>query len=304
MTQRDPDWALLRTFLEVVRDGSQSAAARRLGLTQPSVARQLEALETALELALFTRSPRGLVPTEAARALVPHVEAMAAAFAALRREASGTAQSEQGSVRIAASEVMGCEILPPILADFRRRHPGIAFELVLSNRQEDLLRQDADIAVRMVQPIQKALLATRLGRTHIGLFAHKDYIAAFGMPATLAELARHHLIGFDRDDHSFRSVGPPAASLTRDSFSFRCDSDIGQLAALRAGLGIAGCQTAVAAATPSLLPVLPKAVRLSLDVWLAMHEDLKTTRRIRLVFDHISQALSAFLANHRRPTGV
>ena len=146
---------------------------------------------------------------------------------------------------------------------------------------------------------QKALQATRLGRTQIGLFAHKDYIAAFGMPATLAELEQHHLIGFDRDDHSFRSVGKLAASLTRDSFAFRCDSDIGQLAALRAGLGIGGCQAAVARASPDLLPVLPKAVRFSLDVWLAMHEDLKATRRIRLVFDHVSHALAAFLAGDR-----
>ena len=151
-----------------MHDGSLSGAARRLGLTQPTVGRHIDALEAALGLTLFTRSPRGLAPTTAALALAPHVEAMAASAAALARTASGEAAADRGVVRVTASEIIGCEVLPPILAAFRAEHPGIAVELALTNRNEDLARRDADIAVRMVRPTQSALARAAHRR-----FAHR-----------------------------------------------------------------------------------------------------------------------------------
>jgi DNA-binding transcriptional LysR family regulator len=154
MIRREPGWELFRTFLEVARDGSLSGAARKLALTQPTVGRHIDALEAALGLSLFSRSPHGLTATPAALELVGHAEAMAAASAALRRTASSGAVADRGTVRIAASEMIGCEVLPPMLARFRRSHPGIVLELALSNRNEDLLRREADIAVRMVRPRQ------------------------------------------------------------------------------------------------------------------------------------------------------
>lgn len=295
MTKPEPSWELLRTFLEVARDGSLSGAARRLGLTQPTVGRHIDALEADLGVALFTRSQRGLFATPAALELAPHAEAMEAAAAALVRTASGEAAAEGGTVRIAASEVVGCEVLPPILAAFRHAHPGIILELSLSNRNEDLLRRDADIAVRMLRPTQASLLAKRLGAVDIRLYAHKDYAARFGLPKSLPELAGHCLIGFDRDDHALRSLGPKAAPITRESFSFRTDSDSAQLAALRAGVGIGGCQSLLAARTPELVPVLHGAIAFPLEMWLAMHENLKATRRVRLLFDHLSEGLGAYL---------
>ena len=299
MTQREPGWELFRTFREVVRDGSLSAAARRLALTQPTVGRHIDALEASLGLALFTRSPRGLLPTSAALDLVPHAEAMAAAAAALRRAASGEATTDRGTVRLTASEFMGCEVLPPILAAFARRHPAITLELALSNRNEDLLRRDADIAVRMVRPTQAALVARRIGKLRIGLYAHRDYVAAFGLPRSIADLAGHRLIGFDRDDRSFRSVGPLAQQIDREMFGFRCDSDPAQFAALKAGLGIGGCQALLAQRLPELVPVLPGAVQFSLEMWLAMHGDLKATRRVRLLFDHLAIGLAAYVRGDR-----
>jgi DNA-binding transcriptional LysR family regulator len=154
MKSGEPDWDELRTFLEVARDLSLSGAARRLGLTQPTVGRHIDALEEALGATLFTRSPRGLTPTAAANALVPHAEAMAAAAAALGRSASSAAAIDRGVVRVTASEIMGCEALPPIFAGFRARNPGVAVELAVTNRNQDLARGDADIAVRMVRPKQ------------------------------------------------------------------------------------------------------------------------------------------------------
>jgi DNA-binding transcriptional LysR family regulator len=301
MMQRAPSWDELRTFVEVARDGSLSGAARRLGLTQPTVGRHIDALEVALGLTLFTRSPRGLTPTPAALALEPHAEAMAAAAAALERAASGEAAADRGAVRVTASDVIGTEVLPPILAAFRAAHPGIAVELVLTNRTQDLARRDADIAVRMVRPTQSGLLARRIGSSRIGLYAHRDYLARFGEPRSLADLASHCLIGFDRDNSSFRGAGDFAGTLTRDSFGFRCDSDLAQLAALRAGVGVGGCQDNIARRMPELAPVLQNAFHTTLEVWLVMHEDLKATRRVRLLFDHLAVGLTAYVKG--RPQG-
>jgi DNA-binding transcriptional LysR family regulator len=295
MRRRPPHWDELRTFAEVARDGSLSGAARRLGLTQPTVGRHIDALEAALGLTLFTRSPRGLTPTPAALALAPHVEGMAAAAGALSRAASGEAAADSGVVRVTASDVIGCEVLPPILAAFRAQHPGIALELALTNRNENLARRDADIAVRMVRPTQRGLVARRIGSARIGLYAHRGYLARFGEPRSFADLANHCVIGFDRDNSTFRAAGGFAKQLTREAFGFRCDKDLAQLAALRAGVGIGGCQEHLARRTPELVAVLPNAIHYVLEVWLVMHENLKATRRVRLLFDHLAAGLTDYV---------
>ena len=259
MGRREPSWDELRTFFEVARDGSLSAAARRLGLTQPTVGRHIDALEDALGLTLFTRSPRGLTATPAALALAPHGDAMAAAAAALARSASSEAALDRGVVRVTASEIIGNEVLPSIFAGFHARHPGVAIELAVTNRSEDLARGDADIAVRMVRPTQSGLVARRIGSARIGLYAHRDYCARFGTPRSLADLPHHCVIGFDRDSRSFRSLGALAGGLGRSDFGFRCDSDVAQLAALRAGVGIGGCQEGIARRSKDLVPILPEA---------------------------------------------
>ena len=302
MTRRALSWDELHTFIEVARDGSLSGAARRLGLAQPTVGRHIDALEAALGLSLFTRSPRGLTPSPAALALAPHVEAMAAAAASLVRIASGEAAADRGVVRVTASDVIGCEVLPPILAAFRAEHPGIVIELALTNRNEDLARRDADIAVRMVRPTQSGLFARRIGAARIALYAHRDYLAHFGEPRSLADLPSHCVIGFDRDNRSFRGAGDFAQRLTREDFGFRCDSDLAQLAALRAGVGIGGCQENIARRTPELIAILPNAVQYALEVWLVMHENLKTTRRVRLLFDRLAAGLTDYVKG--RPLGT
>jgi len=293
--KRSPHWDELRTFVEVARDGSLSGAARRLGLSQPTVGRHIDALEQALGLTLFARSPRGLTPTPAAAALEPHVEAMAAAATALARTASGEAAAERGTVRVTASEVVGCEVLPPIFAAFRATHPNIVIELALTNRNEDLARRDADIAVRMVRPTQSGLTARRIGTSRIRLYAHRDYLARFGEPRSLADLTGHCLIGFDRDSRTFRAAGEIGQRLTREDFGFRCDNDLAQLAALRSGVGIGGCQENIARRMPELVAVLTNTLNYMLEVWLVMHEDLKSTRRVRLVFDHLAAGLRDYV---------
>lgn len=295
MNQLAENWDLARTFLAVVETGSLSGAARALGLTQPTVGRQIEEFETVLGVPLFTRSRHGVKPTQAALDLKPHVETMAAAMAALKRAASGEAEETRGTVRLTASEFMGAAVLPPMLARFQDTHRGIAIELVLSNRITDLLRHEADIAVRMVPPDQAALVARHIGPLPISLYAHRDYIARRGMPMTLEELTTHAVIGFDADPWGARMLAAQGAPVTRDFFKLRTDSDMAQLAALRAGYGIGGCQDAFARRDPDLVPVLPGTLDIALDCWLVMHEDLRESRRVRLLFDHLAAALTAYL---------
>ncbi|NPV22691.1 LysR family transcriptional regulator [Bradyrhizobium aeschynomenes] len=296
------DWSLLRSFLAVVRRGSLSAAARATGLTQPTVGRHIDELETGLGVALFTRSQAGLLPTEAATALVPHAEAMEAAFAALVRTArtGGDARQPRGVVRISASEIVGTFVLPPILAGIRKRYPEIIIELVLNNRTDDLLRRDADIAVRMIRPKQDGLVARRLGSIPLGLYAHRDYIARFGLPDTIDALAAHHVIGFDRDDHSARSVASSQLPISRELFSYRTDSDVAQVTAIEAGLGIGGMQIAMARRNPALVPVLANQVAFELDCWLAVHEDQKDAPPIRAMFDGLAEGLARWISEGGR----
>lgn len=166
-------WDLYRTFLAVLRTGSLSAGARDLGLTQPTAGRHVEALERALGYPLFTRSQQGLRPTDAALALQPYAETLASTAAAMARHATSASGDISGVVRITASDVIGMEVLPPILAALQDEHPQLTIELSLSDAVEDLLRRDADIAIRMTDPAQEALVAQRIGNIPVGLYAHR-----------------------------------------------------------------------------------------------------------------------------------
>ncbi|GGB42021.1 LysR family transcriptional regulator [Tistrella bauzanensis] len=300
MNGSDPSWDLYRTFLAVLREGSLSAAARALGLTQPTIGRHVDALEQAVGVQLFTRSLHGLQPTEAALDLKPYAETLAATTAALLRAASGPGDRVAGVVRVTASEVVGVEVLPPVVAALQARHPDLVIELELSNALEDLLRRDADIAVRMVVPTQDALVVRRLGVIALGLHAHRHYLDRHGTPMRIEDLARHRVIGFDRETHAIRRMrrgaGSAAGALDRSRFAVRSDSDLAQLAAIRAGCGIGICQVPLAARDPRLVRVLGDAVDLPLETFLAMHETLRDNRRCRVMFDALAQGLMRHIA--------
>ncbi|WOB07968.1 LysR family transcriptional regulator [Piscinibacter gummiphilus] len=298
MAQDTPGWELFRTFLGVLQAGSLSAAARELGLTQPTAGRHVAALEKALSLTLFTRSQTGLLPTDAARALQPYAESMAATAAALQREASSQADSLErvrGAVRITASEVIGVEVLPPILARLRQQQPGLVVELVISNRLQDLLHREADIAVRMTPPHHEALIAQRLGGIELGMHAHRDYLARRGTPRTEAELLGHDLIGFDTETPFIRALARSIGAVKRDAFALRTDNDLAQLAAIRAGHGIGFCQVGLAKRHGALVRVMPKRFAFKLDTWLAMHEDLRASPRCQVTFQALAEGLRAYI---------
>jgi DNA-binding transcriptional LysR family regulator len=293
MPTLEPGWDLYRSFLAVLRLGSLSAAARSLGLTQPTVGRHIASLQRALGgRALFTRSQIGLQPTDAAHKLRPLAENMAAAAAAFVRTGSANVEETGGVVRLAAANVTGVEVLPGILSDFRAEFPAIVIELSLSNQMADLLRRDADVAVRMVRPQQKALLAKRVGKVTLGFFAHRRYLERCGYPAGLEDLPGHSLIGFDRTLPSGDFLKSVPMPVTRELFAFRCDNDLAQLAALRAGFGIGLCQTGIARRDPNLLPLFSKLFKVELDLWLVMHSDLRRSSHIRALFDYLAVRLS------------
>ena len=297
-----PDWTLYRSFLAVLRSGSLSGAARIVGATQPTLGRHIEALEDCLGGSLFTRSPSGLAPTPMALSLRPHAEAMESAAEALLRQASGEMTAVRGTVRITASEMIGGAVLPSILAGFQSDYPEITLELSLNNSLDDLLRRDADIAIRMVRPTQASLLARKLGTLTLGLYAHRRYIERHGVPADLSEAGQHILIGFDQDATAVRGLSLGGMPLTRNLFRYRVDNDLAQWQALLAGAGIGGCQDGLAAREPDLVPVLPDKVRFHLDVWLVMHEDQRDNRRIRLLYDALADGLGAYIVSTSPPS--
>jgi DNA-binding transcriptional LysR family regulator len=295
MTESAPSWDHYRSFLAVLRGGSLSAAARTLGLKQPTVGRHIDALEETLRVPLFTRGRDGLAPTDAAIELKPLAENMASIADALVRTSSAAAADVRGTVRISASDMIGSQVLPPILAKLHRAHPGLTVELVLNNRVDDLLRREADIAVRMVQPKQAALVARRIGDIVLGLHAHRDYLKRRGTPQSIADLADHDLIGFDVNTAFVRVLREYGLPLRREQFALRTDSDIAQLAAIAAGHGIGVCQVNLARRNPDLVPVLAKAFAYPLQTWVVMHEDLRNAARCRVAFDALTDGLTEYV---------
>lgn len=300
MTTGNVDWNLYRSFLAVMREGSLSGAARALGLTQPSLGRHIDSLELALGATLFTRAPDGLRPTPTACQLQPCAEAMATASQHAARVASGNEQEARGTVRLTASQLIGGEVLPAILAPFCGKHPHISIELVLSNASEDLLKREADIAVRMVRPTQQSLVAKRLGRVDIGMFAHQRYVKEKGLPRSFVELQNHLLIGPDQDPATKRLTAQHGLNLRPEDFALRTDNDLAQLAALRAGLGIGGCQLGLARRDPALIPVLPDDLHFSLDMWLVIHAGLRSNRRVMALYKYLAVELALYAKSSLR----
>ncbi len=300
----DPSWDLYQSLHAVLQSGSFSAASRLRGLTQPTLGRHIESLEQSLGAPLFLRSPRGLTPTDLAESLRPHLEEMDAHAAAALRDASGATDGERGVVRVTVSEMMGAEVLPAMLGSFRRLHPDVVIELVLSDKTEDLSRRDADIAVRMTRPTQGSLVARKVGMIGVGFYATADYLEDFGIPVSMNDLMQGHtLIGFDRQKFNLEALSHidfGGRELNRELFGIRTDSSAAQAASVRAGMGIGAIQHTLARRW-GLVPVLANAFNFNLDMWVAMHENLKGSRRMRLMFDHLVASLQAFDAEARQP---
>jgi len=294
MSSKPISWDDQRAFLAVLEEGSYSAAARRLSLTQPTVRARIESLEASLGTTLFTRSVHGLTPTEQARSLGASAKAMAHASDAFIRNATAGMDEAAGVVRVSVSEFVGIEVIPPMLARLGERYPAIAIELELSNAGADLLEQQVDIAVRMFPPRQAALVAKKVATIRVGFYAHTDYLARRGTPKSIADLARHCLIGPDRNRADLALAETILPGLDKRAFVLRTDSHPAALEAARAGVGIAVVQRPIGDADACLRPVLPDIDIAALDTWIVTHENLRHLTRVRAVFDHLADEFAAF----------
>lgn len=289
MSTHRASWDLFAAFLAVHRTGSLSAAARALGLSQPTLRRQIEALEAIVGAPLFLRTATGLAPLEDSQGLVSEAQAMEAAAEAFIRRAGDQRESVSGVIRIAASAVFAVELLPSILLDLKQECPELEIELSVSNEVENILRHDADIAIRLIRPTQDALIARRVAPVVYGFFAAPGAAAeATSALDWLALSQGRFLILQDRQQQISQALKASGLALPRHA-AFRSDDDLAQLAAIRAGLGVGITQQSIASKY-GLIPVCPE-VRLQQDVWIAMHEDQRKLRRVKIVFDFLAEAL-------------
>ena len=288
------DWTLLRSFLAVVEAGSLSAAALQIDAGQPTLSRHIRELETELGVPLFVRSARGLEPTDAALVLVDDARAMAKAADAFALKAWGRSQQLTGTVRITTSVMVANMWLPPILSALRVVEPNIQIELVPSDFNQNLLRRDADIAIRMADPTQNALIARKLGDVPVGLFATQSYFARRGRVRTMDDLLQHDVIGFDRSEVILKLYAASGHPVSRETFPIRCDDQMVGWNLLLAGVGIGFAQTMLAARYPELEKVELELIA-PMPVWLVMHEEVRTNNRTRRVADFIADSIGDLL---------
>ena len=292
------DWSLLQSFSAVIETGSLSGAARKLSQSQPTVGRRIKALEAALGVDLFTRAPRGLVPTAAGLEIAELTVDMLTAATRLRLIADGKAGDLKGTVRITASVVMSHYILPKIVSEMRQALPDIQIELVPSDTTENLIFREADVAVRMYRPTQLDVITKHVGDQATAVYAAKSYLDRMGRPVTLEEARRFDFVGFDKSDLIIRTMANLGINATRDDFAVRCDQQAVHWELVRAGCGLGGAQTIIGDADPKVERLLDGQLKmLPLPIWLTAPQALHSNPRIRAVWDYLSTALEHQIAH-------
>ncbi len=285
------DWSLIRSFLAALEHGSLLGAARALGSTQPTLGRHIAELESQLGVVLFERTGRGLLPTDMALRLADSARAMEGSAHQLVRSVSGAQAGVTGTVRITASQPVACFVMPPVLAQMRAALPEVQVELVASNQVSNLLRREADIALRMVQPDQTSLIAKRIAKVTLGTYAHRDYLRRRGTPRQIADLLGHELIGTDRDETLLRAFAGLGYPVGREVFAFRTDDLIAYWEGVRAGLGVGFVGDYLARTDSQLVSLLPMLKIPPLPIWLTVHREIRTSPRIRAVYDFLAAAI-------------
>ncbi|RIX79828.1 LysR family transcriptional regulator [Acidovorax cavernicola] len=289
------DWRLVRSFLAALDHGSLLGAARKLGASQPTLGRHIAELEAQLGVVLFERTGQGLRPTAMATRLAEAARTMESGALALSRSVSGANTAMAGSVRISASQATARQMLPSLLVRMRQELPDIQVDLVSTNEISNLLRREADIAIRMSQPTTASVVARRIGTFALGAFAHSDYLRRRGMPRQTSDLLRHDVLGYDSIDTIIRMSAQLGTPLQREDFCFRTDDMGAYWEALRQGMGIGFVSESLAHSDTGVVRVLPQLKIQSLPVWLAVHREIRTDRRIRAVYDFLVRNIPAMI---------
>lgn len=284
------DWNRARAFLVTAEEGSLSAAARALGMTQPTLGRQVDALEAELDVVLFERAGRGLTLTPAGLALLEHVRGMGEAASRLSLVAAGHSETIEGRVSIAVSEVYAAFLLPPILARLRREHPGIQIVVVASSAVSDLRRRQADIAIRNFRPEEPELIARKLAEVPAQLYATPAYLASIGNPKVPHDLRDATFIAIDSAGSLLKGLNARGFNLTERNFPVVCENYLAMWEMVKQGLGIGALDGTIGDREPLVRRVIPD-LGVSIPIWLVAHREVQTSRRIRLVYDMLASEL-------------
>lgn len=289
----DLDWNQLKAFLETAETGSLSAAARKLGLTQPTLSRHVAAIEQRMGVTLFERVGKAMALTPTGVDLLEHARAMGAAAEALGLTASGHSEALGGVVSVSATDILAAHFLPPLVRQLREKEPGIAIEVISSDALSDLLRREADIAIRHVKPEQPDLIARLIREPSANFYASEDWVRVHGHPRHAEEAAHLPFVGSDRSGHFLAYLRQHGLSLSEANFSCYSENSAGNWALVRHGMGIGAMVDEIALSTPGIVRVLDDVPPLRFPIWLVTHRELRTSRRIRVVFEALAQGLAS-----------
>ena len=285
------DWNQLKAFLETAETGSLSAAARKLGLTQPTLSRQVAAIEQHMGVTLFERVGKRMALTPTGMDLLEHARAMGAAADALGLAATGRSQAVGGVVSVSATDAVAAVLLPPLVKKLREQEPGIAIEVIPSNALSDLLRREADIAIRHVKPEQPELIARFIREATAYFYASQDWVKTHGHPRSAEDAARLPFVGSDREGRYLGYLRAHGLTVNETNFSCYADHTMAHWALVQQGLGIGAMMEEIARATPGMVRVLDDVPPIRFPVWLVTHRELRTSRRIRVVFEALAEGL-------------
>ncbi len=286
------DWNQLRAFLETAETGSLSAAARKLGQSQPTLSRQVAALELALGVTLFERVGKTMALTSTGQELLGHARVMGAAAHELGLAATGRSEEVEGVVSVATSDAVAAYLMPKILLHIRQAAPGIQVEVVASDGFSDLLRREADIAIRHVRPEQPELIGRLVRQSSACFYASESWVREHGLPRTAEDAVQHDFIGMDRAGHYLHHMRTKGLQLSSANFRSYADNSVTYWEMVRQGLGIGAIMEEIARETPGMVRVLEEVSPFQLPIWLVTHRELRTARRIRIVFDLLAEVLA------------
>lgn len=287
------DWNQLKAFLETAETGSLSAAARKLGLTQPTLSRQVAAIEQRMGVTLFERVGKAMALTPTGLDLLEHARTMGAGAEALRLAATGRSQAVGGVVSVSATDVVAAYLLPPLVRLLREKEPGITIEVISADALSDLLRREADIAVRHVKPEQPDLIARLIREPAANFYACEDWVKVHGHPRHAEEAAHLPFVGSDRRGQYLAYLRQHGLPLSEANFSCYSNNSMAHWALVRQGMGIGAMIDEIARDTPGIIRVLDDVPPMRFPIWLVTHRELRTSRRIRVVFEALAQGLAS-----------
>lgn len=285
------DWNQLRAFLETAETGSLSAAARKLGLTQPTLSRQVAAIERRMGVTLFERVGKTMALTSTGLELLEHARVMGAAANELGLAATGRSQAVEGMVVVSATDVVAAYLLPRIWLQLRQLAPGIQVEVISTDALSDLRRREADIAIRHVRPDQPDLIGRLIREASAYFYASEAWVRQNGHPRTAADALQHDFVGADRNGNYLKYLHAMGLNLNPAQFRTYADNSVTHWEMVRQGLGIGAMMDEIARSTSGVVRVLDDVARVSFPIWLVTHRELHTARRIRMVFDLLADEL-------------